>query len=123
MNTTKQDLFAAFNARHASKDTIPYFSYLKPRVATAMQNTEVQALKRDQVLCGESSERYKFLAINTLDGAVIIFNNGMGDICYYADPTFVQLASIRQAGFMHTYGVIQGIEMFNHLMAIPDSYV
>jgi hypothetical protein len=116
-----QDILKAFNDRYNDTNNVRSYSAIVPRIFEATFNPEVKALKRDQVLRGKSMEGYPFLAINTLDGALVMFNNSQGQICYCCDPRMAQLASMSRNGFL-TFGTIDSIDKFNHIFAIPDSY-
>lgn len=123
MNTTVNPVVAAFTARHRDvKKTIPLKDFMPQRIFEMNNHPEVKALKRDQVLAGNVNNGLDFLAINTLDGAFVMFNNCRGEIVYYCEPPFAALASIARAGFK-TSGVIKDVKMLNHILDIPDSYL
>jgi len=112
----------AFDARFEDPKTVQQMGFLTQRRLFELHAShDVQALKRDEVLAGTSREGYKFLAINQIDGTFVIFRDADGLYSYYCDTTFANLQTMQLAGFK-TFGEIDTIEKFNHIMAIPDSF-
>jgi hypothetical protein len=112
----------AFDARFEDAATVQQMGFLtKPRLFELRACADVKTLEREQVLAGFSSEGYKFLAINQIDGIFVIFRDAAGLYSYYCDTTFANLQTMQLAGFK-TFGEIDTIEKFNHIMAIPDSF-
>jgi hypothetical protein len=119
---TMNSVLNAFNTRFADINNVQHRAQPATRIFDIVHHADVSALKRDQVLAGNSLERYPFLAINTLDGAFVMYNNANGEIVYFCPPSFANLATVKQAGF-RTFGTIDTLDMFNHIFAIPDSYL